>query len=193
MKCKKLHELIVMPVFYHVDPSDVRKLKGSFKCSFANEENELQEEVQKWREALTEASNVAGWDSSVIRTESKLVGDIVESVWRKLMNKYTSASSDFEGLIGIHKRIEHVLSLLCLDMEDVRIIGIWGMGGIDNETTTSPFQRETGHFVSSQEDSPTSESPTMAYPGLSLFSLNISSDDGGGSLSQWPVGVKKSK
>ncbi|KAK2654704.1 hypothetical protein Ddye_014560 [Dipteronia dyeriana] len=30
----------------------------------------------------------------------------------------------------------------------------------DNETETSPFQPETGHFVSSQEDSPTPESPT---------------------------------
>ncbi|KAK2651452.1 hypothetical protein Ddye_011308 [Dipteronia dyeriana] len=63
----------------------------------------------------------------------------------------------------------------------------------DNETTTSPFQRETGHFVASQEDSPTPESPTMASPGLSQFSLNMSSDDGGGSSSQRPIGVKKAK
>ncbi|KAK2652249.1 hypothetical protein Ddye_012105 [Dipteronia dyeriana] len=54
----------------------------------------------------------------------------------------------------------------------------------DNETETqSPFQPETGHFVSSQEDSPTPESPTTVYPGLSSFSLNISSDDGEGSSS----------
>ncbi|KAK2657394.1 hypothetical protein Ddye_010446 [Dipteronia dyeriana] len=49
----------------------------------------------------------------------------------------------------------------------------------DNETVTSPFQRETGHFVSSQENSQTPESPTTTYPRLSPFSLNISSDDGG--------------
>ncbi|KAK2655202.1 hypothetical protein Ddye_008254 [Dipteronia dyeriana] len=63
----------------------------------------------------------------------------------------------------------------------------------DNETETSPFQPETGHFVSSQEDSPTPESSTTVYPGLSLFSLNISSDDGGGSSSRRPIGVKKEK
>ncbi|KAK2643600.1 hypothetical protein Ddye_025363 [Dipteronia dyeriana] len=63
----------------------------------------------------------------------------------------------------------------------------------DNETTTSPFQRDTGHFVASQEDSPTLESPTTASPRLSPFSLNMSSDDNGGSSSQRPIGVKKAK
>ncbi|KAK2638713.1 hypothetical protein Ddye_026508 [Dipteronia dyeriana] len=61
------------------------------------------------------------------------------------------------------------------------------------DTTTSPFQRESGRSVSSQENSPTLEFLTMAYIGLSSFSLNISSDDGGGSSSQRPVGVKKTK
>ncbi|KAK2646591.1 hypothetical protein Ddye_021786, partial [Dipteronia dyeriana] len=61
----------------------------------------------------------------------------------------------------------------------------------DNEIVTSPFQMEIGHFVSSQEDSPSLESLTLTYPGLSPFSLNISSDDGGGSSSRRPVGVKK--
>ncbi|KAK2655980.1 hypothetical protein Ddye_009032 [Dipteronia dyeriana] len=50
---------------------------------------------------------------------------------------------------------------------------------IDNETATSPFQRETGHFVASQEGSPTLESPTTASPRVSPFSLNMSSDDDG--------------
>ncbi|KAK3221840.1 hypothetical protein Dsin_008865 [Dipteronia sinensis] len=63
----------------------------------------------------------------------------------------------------------------------------------NNDTATSAFQRESGHFVSSQEDSPTPESPTMASPGLSLFSLNITSDDVEGSSSQRPIGVKKAK
>ena len=62
MKCKKLNELIVLSIFYYVDPSDVRKQTGPFKDSFAKHENESQDEVQEWRDAFTEASNLAGWD-----------------------------------------------------------------------------------------------------------------------------------
>ncbi|KAK3204145.1 hypothetical protein Dsin_018191 [Dipteronia sinensis] len=63
----------------------------------------------------------------------------------------------------------------------------------DNDTATSVARRESGHFVSPQEDTPTPESPTMTYPGLSSFSPNITSDDGGGSSFQQPMGVKKAK
>ncbi|KAK1582418.1 hypothetical protein Q3G72_014755 [Acer saccharum] len=67
-----------MPVFYKVNASDVRKQTGSFKDSFAKHKNESQEEVQKWREALTEASNSSGWDSYITRSDSELVDEIVE-------------------------------------------------------------------------------------------------------------------
>ncbi|KAK3229922.1 hypothetical protein Dsin_001803 [Dipteronia sinensis] len=62
----------------------------------------------------------------------------------------------------------------------------------DNNIATSTFRRQNGHFVSSQEDSPTPESPTVS-PGLSSFSLNITTDDVGGNSSQWPVGGEKAK
>ena len=67
MKREKLHELIVLPVFYNVDPSDVRKQTGPFKDSFAKHETESPEEVLEWRKAFTDASNLSGWDSAVTR------------------------------------------------------------------------------------------------------------------------------
>ena len=67
MERKNANKQIVIPVFYRVDPSDVRKQTGSFKDSFDKHGKESQEEVQKWREALTEASNLSGWDSSETR------------------------------------------------------------------------------------------------------------------------------
>lgn len=56
---------MVVPVFYDVDPSNVRKQNGSFAEAFARHEERLKvdkEKVKKWREALTEAANSSGWD-----------------------------------------------------------------------------------------------------------------------------------
>lgn len=61
---------MVIPVFYHVNPSYVRKQTGSFGEAFAEHESrftEMPEKVQKWRDVLTEASNLSGWDSMNIR------------------------------------------------------------------------------------------------------------------------------
>ena len=65
LDCKSTMEQTVLPIFYNVDPSDVREQKGSFGQALAKHEQELKEpeKVQIWREALTEAASLSGWDS----------------------------------------------------------------------------------------------------------------------------------
>ncbi|XVF77491.1 hypothetical protein PTKIN_Ptkin14bG0048600 [Pterospermum kingtungense] len=56
----------VHPIFYDVDPSDLRKQRRKVKEAFDNHEKTYQEDKKKtkrWRTALTEVTNVAGWDS----------------------------------------------------------------------------------------------------------------------------------
>ncbi|KAK3220246.1 hypothetical protein Dsin_014216 [Dipteronia sinensis] len=72
IKYKKMNKQIVIPVFYGVDPSHVRKQTGSFEDSFVQHEKEYGGEVKIWREALTEAANLSGWDSSVVRELKQL-------------------------------------------------------------------------------------------------------------------------
>ncbi|KAK2638929.1 hypothetical protein Ddye_026724 [Dipteronia dyeriana] len=84
LECQDTNGQIVIPVFYHVDPSDVRKQAGSFEDAFVNHENVSQEEKQRWRAALTRASNLSGWDSSVTWPESRLVDEFVKDVLKKL-------------------------------------------------------------------------------------------------------------
>ena len=54
---------IVLSIFYHVDPSHVRKQTGGFGEAFKNykeDTKEKKEMVQRWRSALTEAANLSG-------------------------------------------------------------------------------------------------------------------------------------
>ncbi|XP_029130731.1 disease resistance protein RPP2B isoform X4 [Cajanus cajan] len=55
----------VLPVFYDVTPSEVRKQSGKFGEAFAKHEERFKDDlemVQKWREALNAITNRCGWD-----------------------------------------------------------------------------------------------------------------------------------
>ena len=55
----------VFPIFYGVDPSDVRHQKGGFAEAFREHEQRFVEDrgkVQRWREALKDVGSLAGWD-----------------------------------------------------------------------------------------------------------------------------------
>ncbi|KAK9205635.1 hypothetical protein WN943_015903 [Citrus x changshan-huyou] len=132
LECKSTNGQIVVPVFYHVDPSDVRKQTGSFRDAFVKHKKQMAEKVQKWRDALTEASNLSGWNSMTIRSEAELVDVIVKDILKKLEN--ITVSTNFDGLVGLNSRIEKIKSLLCIGRPDFRIVGIWGMGGTGKTT-----------------------------------------------------------
>ena len=64
MKCYRTIGQKVVPVFYHVDPSDVCHQKGKFGKSFQSLLNKISNEeelVQSWREALRQAASIAGF------------------------------------------------------------------------------------------------------------------------------------
>ena len=59
LECKKNGQM-VLPVFYKVDPSEVRNQKGKFGEALAKHEVNNIKKVQKWREALNKAGSIAG-------------------------------------------------------------------------------------------------------------------------------------
>ena len=60
LKCKERHGHIVVPIFYHVEPTHVRKQKGRFGKAFSTLAGNV-EKVNKWRTALSTASDLSGW------------------------------------------------------------------------------------------------------------------------------------
>ena len=61
IECVKENGQTIIPIFYHVDPSDVRKQTGSFTEAFVNHEKQYEEETKRWKAALREVSNISGW------------------------------------------------------------------------------------------------------------------------------------
>nr|XP_048320056.1 disease resistance protein RPV1-like [Ziziphus jujuba var. spinosa] len=148
LECKKNNGQIVMPDFYGIDPSVIRKQNGSYGVAFAELEQRFKdrmEKVQQWRDALAEASNLCGFDSKAFRPEAKLVQKIVEDISLKLPD-YPPSNEHYKGrLMGIEKHIKEIKSLLCIGSIDVRIIGIWGMGGIGKTTLASIVYQELSY------------------------------------------------
>ena len=64
MECRRRLQQLVFPIFYDVDPSNVRKQRGSFQQAFVEHEKRYlldKDKVRRWRAALNEATNLAGW------------------------------------------------------------------------------------------------------------------------------------
>ena len=62
VECKK-NDQLVWPIFYNIDPSEVRNQKGKFGDALSKHEEKLKDnkKVQSWREALHEVVNISGW------------------------------------------------------------------------------------------------------------------------------------
>ncbi|XP_052309049.1 disease resistance protein RPV1 isoform X4 [Populus trichocarpa] len=77
---------IVLPIFYHLDPSEVRSQEGRCFEAFSTHEKSFQGEkgrVEEWRAALREAADVAGMVLQD-RYESKFIESIVKEIADKL-------------------------------------------------------------------------------------------------------------
>ena len=65
VECRENDQRVQLyPVFYNIDPSEVRNQKGNFGLALAKHEENFKnnmDKVQRWRESLSKAANASGW------------------------------------------------------------------------------------------------------------------------------------
>ncbi|KAK4259803.1 hypothetical protein QN277_006097 [Acacia crassicarpa] len=133
--CKGINKpgYTVLPIFYHVNPSDIRKQEGPFKEAFDKYEQNSSLEIPKWKSALENVADLAGHHVNGNKSESDIIEKIVMDVTDRLKHKFSSLADD---LVGMQSRVEAFVNLLNLDSsdDDVQFVGILGMPGVGKTT-----------------------------------------------------------
>ncbi|TKY45232.1 TMV resistance protein N [Spatholobus suberectus] len=114
LECKDSKGQMVLPAFYHMKPSQVREHQGSFQEALAKHEEKFSDDVD-----------------IVKRLESKFVKKIVEEILSKLNRTPFNVA---KHPVGLDSPMEDIKSLLETGLDDLRSIGIYGIGGIGKST-----------------------------------------------------------
>ncbi|KAL2334348.1 hypothetical protein Fmac_015561 [Flemingia macrophylla] len=127
--------MLVLPVFYEVDPSDVRHWKGSYGDALAKHEERLKhnmDKLQSWKDALSEVANLSGYHfKKGYQYEYKFIEKIVEQVSKQI--NLCLHVADYP--VGLESATFRVTDLLALGTDDgAHMVGIHGMGGIGKST-----------------------------------------------------------
>ncbi|CAN6555716.1 unnamed protein product [Malus baccata var. baccata] len=150
VQCMEIRNAL-LPIFHDVDPSDVGNQRGSFAKAFAEHEEKFistddKNKVTQWRADLRKVSKISGWHLENFKCERELIDDIVKCVWRKVNATCTLLDSS-QKLVGTDSALEQLSLLLAHDANDVRFIGITGMGGVGKTTLAKlVYDKIVHHF-----------------------------------------------
>ncbi|CAN7075801.1 unnamed protein product [Brassica oleracea var. botrytis] len=144
MKCKEELVQTVIPVFYKVDPTDVKKQAGDFGKVFKKTcKGKTNEVIVKWSQALSKVATLAGYHSMNWDNEAKMIEDVAIDVANKLFN--STLSRDFDEFIGMEAHMKNISLFLRADLDEVRMIGIWGPAGIGKTTIARCLFNQLSH------------------------------------------------
>ncbi|KAL5147550.1 TMV resistance protein N [Glycine soja] len=149
--CIQTSPRLLLPIFYDVDPSQVRKQSGDYQKAFAQHQQSSrfqEKEIKTWREVLNHVGNLSGWDIEN-KQQHAVIEEIVQQIKNILGCKFSTLP--YDNLVGMESHFATLSKLICLGPvnDDVRVVGITGMGGIGKSTLGQALYERISHQFNS--------------------------------------------
>ncbi|MED6195723.1 hypothetical protein PIB30_040659 [Stylosanthes scabra] len=152
LEWRRREGMVVIPLFYNVDPCDVRNQSGTYGEAFAKhercflldgkgkkEKEDGEKKLCQWKAALTEAANISGWYTRYNMNASEVIDKMVGDVLKVLELRFPEELK-CRDLVGLDKILREMQLLLSKDtgnnslLGNLQVLGICGMSGIGKTT-----------------------------------------------------------
>ncbi|XP_030529543.2 disease resistance protein RPV1-like [Rhodamnia argentea] len=134
MECMEQRDLAVFPVFYKVEPGEVRGQRQGYGEAMAKHEVKFgkdSEKVKRWKKALVDAGSLSGWHFTD-GYEAGLIQHIVQEISTQLDRTPLNVA---KYPVGIDSRVQELKTILNLQSkDDILMVGLWGQGGVGKTT-----------------------------------------------------------
>ncbi|XP_031132108.1 toll/interleukin-1 receptor-like protein [Ipomoea triloba] len=126
MECKDNLNQVVVPIFYDIDPSHVRKQTASFEGAFDEHEENFKDDegkakVERWRKALTKAGSIVGHDLHG-HEYNGFETECIKAVIADISKQLPPPPIVQKGLVGLELRLEEIRMKLKVWDEDVKLV-----------------------------------------------------------------------